>query len=304
MQDALLKACSFIAFIVLGYILKRVGIFKEHEKSVVTKILMYVTLPCSLVVSFASSSSGGLPVYAVIGLMCVFIPLLVNFITTYRYSKTDRAFMILNASGYNIGCFALPFIQTFFSANAVVTACMFDAGNAVFVTGGSYAFAHAALKLEGRKSLGYILKQLFSSIPFDTYILILLLSFAGIAVPQPVITVLKPAADANAFTAMFLIGLMLHLTVPRGKKSMIIKIIAFRTAFAFGFALLFYFCTPFSLETRSTLCLLAFAPASALSPIFSEKAGCDAGMSGFVNSVTILISLVFIMMLVLGMQGV
>ena len=303
MQNVLLKAFSFVIIIALGYILKHFGLFKEHEKSVLTRLLMNVTMPCALLVSFAGSAGSGLPVYAGIGALCTLSPLMLNFLLTFRHAKQDRAFCMLNASGYNIGCFALPFVQTFFSADAVVTTCMFDAGNAVLVTGGSYTITNATLKLEKSNSALLVLKRLFSSVPFDTYVVILILSFAGITLPQPLLTVLDPIAKANAFVAMFLIGMMLHLTVPKAKKGLVVRVVSTRIVFSLIFSLIFFFCTPFALETRQTLCLLAFAPASALAPIFSEKAGCDAGLSSFVNSITILISIAAMLALILSTQG-
>lgn len=55
-----------------------------------------------------------------------------------------QAFNIINFSGYNIGCFTLPFIQSFIGPAGVVATCLFDAGNSVMCTGATYSIAKAA----------------------------------------------------------------------------------------------------------------------------------------------------------------
>ena len=48
-------------------------------------------------------------------------------------------FYVFNLAGYNIGCFTLPFAQSFLGPFAVVATCMFDVGNSIMCTGGTYA---------------------------------------------------------------------------------------------------------------------------------------------------------------------
>ena len=53
MLDILMRAGSFIAIIVMGYLLKRIGFFKQEDFSVLSKIVIRITLPCAIVTSFA-----------------------------------------------------------------------------------------------------------------------------------------------------------------------------------------------------------------------------------------------------------
>ena len=53
MLDILVRAVCFVAIIILGYLLKRFGVFKEGDFRVLATITLKITLPASIVVSFA-----------------------------------------------------------------------------------------------------------------------------------------------------------------------------------------------------------------------------------------------------------
>ena len=53
MSDIIVRAGSFIAIVFLGYLLRRIGFFKKEDFGVISKIVMRITLPAALVVSFS-----------------------------------------------------------------------------------------------------------------------------------------------------------------------------------------------------------------------------------------------------------
>ena len=53
MLEILTRAGSFIAIIVLGYVLKRIGVFREEDFGVLSKICIRITLPAAIITSFA-----------------------------------------------------------------------------------------------------------------------------------------------------------------------------------------------------------------------------------------------------------
>ena len=53
MADILVRAGCFVAIIILGYVLKKIGVFKEQDFSVLSKVVMKITLPAAIVTSFA-----------------------------------------------------------------------------------------------------------------------------------------------------------------------------------------------------------------------------------------------------------
>ena len=49
MLDIIVRAGCFVAIIILGYVLKKIGVFKEQDFSVLSKVVMKITLPAAIV---------------------------------------------------------------------------------------------------------------------------------------------------------------------------------------------------------------------------------------------------------------
>lgn len=201
-------------------------------------------------------------------------------------------FLMLNCTGYNIGCFALPVIQGFFGAAAGVAACMFDIGNAVMMTGGAYALTSALLgiKAQGEAPVP-VWKRFLTSIPFDTYLLMLILAVAGILIPEGLDVYLAPAAQANSFLAMLMLGLLMKPLESRDGLGLLAGAVGLRLVYAAVSALLIVCFLPVEEEARQVLAVTVFAPVSALAPVYTEKFGGDGALAGFATSVTIVIGL-------------
>ena len=92
---------------------------------------------------------------------------------------------------YNIGAFTLPFVQNFLGAFGVVATCMFDTGNSIMCTGTSYTITKSVLHSEeGRLTPKVVVKRLFSSVPFDTYLIMLILVLFNIRLPEPILSLI------------------------------------------------------------------------------------------------------------------
>ena len=304
MLDVLLKAAGFVLAIALAYTLKRVGFFGPKDYQIVSKVVLNVTLPAAVIMRFASFTMDNRLLFVVLlGLACNLIAILAGRLLSGRRKGAERAFYMINTSGYNIGCFTLPYVQSFLGAFGVVVTCMFDVGNAVMCTGGTYALVSATTGAgEDKTTVKGTVKKLLSSVPFDIYMLMLILAVAGVHIPQALVTVATPIGSANGFLAMFMIGLMFDVKLDRAHLGMVAKILATRYVLAAGFAALFYFCMPFSLEIRQVLAILVFAPVGSLAPIFTEKCKGDPAVSSMTGSISIVISIVIITTLLSAMH--
>ena len=119
MEGVLIKVAAFVAIIVAGYCAGRSNSFGKRPGEVVSKIVFTFTLPCSVVHAFGSAQfTPQLLVLVPIGLACAFVPYVVAAIVSRRCERGDRVFYMLNICGFNIGCFALPYVQAlFFTGN-------------------------------------------------------------------------------------------------------------------------------------------------------------------------------------------
>ena len=56
--------------------------------------------------------------------------------------------MMLNGSGFNVGCFCFPVVQAFLGTGAIVPAAMFDIGNCVMVAAGTNVMTQTLLHIK------------------------------------------------------------------------------------------------------------------------------------------------------------
>ena len=296
MQDILIRAGCFIAIIFLGFILRIVGVFKEGDFRVLSTITLKITLPASIVVSFAQMEiDPSMLTIALLGFGGGVIYILVALMINAR-NRENRAFDVLNLPGYNIGLFAMPFVQSFLGPVGVVTTSLFDTGNAFICLGGSYGIA-SSIKAGKGFSIGRILKALLTSVPFLSYVVMIVLNLTGVKIPAAVLNFADIIKGANTFMAMLMIGVGFKLAASWKQLGHILKIVIVRYAVAAALGAVFYFLLPFELEIRKTLTLLAFAPIGSAVPAFTNELKGDVGLSSAVNSICIICSIVIMTVL-------
>ena len=301
MEDILIKAASYIAIILLGYILRRTGFFGPESFGVLSKIVIKITLPCAII-----SGNAGKPMdISLLSIMLLsfgagLIYMALGALAYRKKGKDAQAFAILNVPGYNIGAFAMPFTQNFLGPMGNVATSLFDMGNAVICLGG--AFGVAASVKEGRGlDLKRIGKGLVTSVPVMTIFIMVVLNLLHLTPPKPILSFATIVGNGNAFLAMFTIGVGFKLSGDRSQLGDIARILGIRYALAVVLALIFYFVLPFETEIRQALVILAFAPIGSAVPIFTGELKGDVGLSAAINSVAIVISIVIIVALLLVM---
>ena len=293
-MDYIFKPMSYVLVIMLGYLLKRAGFFGKDDHRLMGKIMVNITLPCTIIQAFDGfERDAKMFIIVGIGFICAFVPILLMYLTTGRVEKRLRAYRMLNIGGYNIGCFSLPLVQAFFGNTGVV---------AIMMTGGAYAMTSTLLRTGGeeRESIGDVLLKFVKSLPFDAYMMMILLAALGVKIPSVVFTLTRPAGQANAFVAMLMIGMMFE---PAGDRALLretARELVWRYLFAAASAALVFFCTPFELVVRQTLCIVCFAPLSSLAPIYTDRCHSDTALASFTNSVSIAVSLIVMLALGLG----
>ena len=126
-------------------------------------------------------------------------------------------------------------------------------------------------------------------------------SLLKIRVPSPIASLAEIMGNANAFLAMLMIGVGFKLSGDRSQIRKVVEILGLRYSVSIVLALAFYFGLPFSVEIRQALVLLVFSPIGSAIPAFTEKLGADAGLSSAINSISIICSIVFMVVLLIVM---
>lgn len=301
MGPILLKSSSFIFLIILGYVLKRKGFFGQLDYKIPVKMVLNITMPCAAIVSFASYTPDlSLLLATVLGFFMNCLMLTIAYFISRKYPRRTRAVWLNCVPSYNIGAFAMPFIQSFLSPASLVGTCLFDTGSALMCNGTTFAISRNIL--DGTKGLNLkrILHTLSRSVPFLAYFLLLIVSLTGITIPEVVVNFVTPMANANPFLAMFMVGMMLDLNIEKSLLKDIIGILVVRFGVAAIAAAAFFYLTPLPLEIRQALAVTVFAPIGMVSTALSTTAGGDPAVAAGANSLSIIICIPCIIGLLAG----
>ena len=264
--------------------------------------LFNLVLPCAIIYSFATNPHDSSMLWiSVFGFVVAFIPPVLIFLTTRYTPVQDRAFTMLNGSGFNIGCFCFPVVQAFLGTAAIVPAAMFDIGE--LRDGGGRHERHDAdpLHIQPGKTLdeqyqGHapvlpytkpkdrdarrlarhallrnVAKGFFGSIPFDTYLVMIVLMLANVKIPAVVATFVEPLANANSFVAMLMVGMLMDLPAGRDDVMKLLKIIGLRLPFGLLFAVCAWFVLPFGANVREAVVMCCLAPIAVFSTLFTDE---------------------------------
>ena len=301
MYDILIRAGCFVEIIILGFLLKKVGIFKDEDFSVLANVTLKITLPAAIITNFANKELDvSMLLLILVAIACGFVYIGLGFVLNLRNSKAKRAFEMLNLPGYNIGCFALPFVQTFLGPAGVMASCLFDVGNGLICLGG--AFSLASMVKDGSKfSLKRMVRTLSKSIPFICFVTMPILCLLRVPIPTPITTLTGTISNANAFCAMLMLGVGFKFTANKSQIGKIVWILGIRFGVAVILAALCYHFLPFAAEVRKAVVLLLFSPIGSAVPPFTAELKEDVGLSSAINSISIICSIVLMVALLMAM---
>lgn len=245
-MSALIQPITLLLIIAAGYLFKRFGLFGDRDYRVIQKAEFNLILPGAIIYSFATNPHDvSLLVVSAFAFVAALVPTLVMYVYSWRRPVVDRAFLMLNGSGYNVGCFCFPVLQSLIGPAALVPAAMFDVGNCVMVSAGTNVMTQTLLhiqpgrtlaeqgageaptlpytrpadrdarRLARRALLRNVVKGFASSPSFDTYVLMIVLMIAGVTLPEWLGTFCQPFSNANAFCSMLMVGMLMDLPASR-----------------------------------------------------------------------------------------
>ena len=288
----------FLFIIVLANLLKRVGVFKETEGKVLSQITLNITLPAAIIAGFNSiRMEYSLLIFILMGIAINVVQMAFAYLLMYKENNGLKSYALLNGATYNIGNFSFPFIQTLFGAPGLVIAALFDLGNALMTTGFTYSTA-ASVAGGQRPNSKDLMKKLFSSVPFVTYLVMLSLSLWDIQLPIFFSEWMQSIGKANPIIAMLMIGIMLDIHFEKGWLKHSIKMLGVRYLGAVVFSLAIYHFTDYSQMIKVTLILLFFSPISTIATAYTQKCTNNGKLSSFTTSISVVVSIISYMVLV------
>lgn len=303
MGEVFLWSGIYLATMLLGYVLKRLGVFKAEDKKFLADLIFYVTLPAMLASSFTGVTVDlWLLAAIVLGFLTNVLMVVVAMFNSRRKDAGMQALFILNGAGLNLGNITMPFLRNFYPTG-IPYMCMFDVGDAAISLGTTYALACMKLgeKSEGsrvRAAIGALLR----SVSFDTYLLMTVLTLLHIQLPAPLRTFLDFAGKSNGFLAMLLVGIGLELHLERKDLGNVVLLLAGRYTCGIVMALVIWFLIPAPLLMRQVLVLAVFSPAPSGGLIFTNKLKLRVEIASALTPITtiLMIPIMSAIMLMIG----
>lgn len=284
------KAGLLLTIIAAGYLLKRTHVLKADDAKVLSRVMIYLTLPAALISGFRNFSfQTEFLLLVVLALVCNLILLGLGLLLPRGRPLEERALYGLQLSSYNIGAFVLPFVQSFLPAEGLIGTSLFDAGNCPMNCGVSYALVLSVASGK-RISVRFVGRHLLQSPPFMTYMIMLLAQILQIRLPDVLFHLAEGISPANTILAMLLIGILLEPAVPKSYRIQAFRILTIRYFCNALFACIIWF-PPFSLILRQIAILSVMAPIPSMALIYSKKCGCNDAVCGLLSSLSLIISL-------------
>lgn len=290
MEEVLLKSGTLVFLIVLGYALKCIGLFKQEDSKLLSKIMIYVTLPAILINAMRDFRLDvNLLSMMFLNIAFCSVMAVVGWFAGKKEDPLSHAMYTVCSSGFNIGSFAMPFIQFILPAG-MTSVVMFDVGNSIMCCGGVYSVASMATHPEDKFSLKIVGKTLLHSFPFVLYMVLLGLNLLGVKFPEKIYQVADIVAGGNAVIVMLMLGILFEVKLTPKARRQVFEIVAIRVATGAVLALLAWLFLPLPLVQRQVLVLLLFCPITSMATVFCGKMDCDPDVYGTATSLTIPIS--------------
>lgn len=294
-----------IFIILIGYLIKKFKLFPQETGTVLSKLVMYITLPATILRVFLNSVLSRelfiLPfVSFFLGVFIFLIGFL--FVKNVNLDKRLKWTLLIGICGYNVGLFSYPFIKILYGDEGLLYMAMFDIGNSFIVFGLSYALSLIAEDGIKFNSLPIIFKKVILFFPLDIYIISLLLNLLNIKVPNLFINLISQLSLPNSPLALLTIGYFLDFRLNKEElKALIYGLtLRFLPGIVLSFLLFFLFSDSLIIRIISIGSLL---PAPLVVVIYSNEKKLNVKFASFYVSISILIGIIFLLLLTLWKGG-
>src|SRR5699024_4315697 len=156
-----------------------------------------------------------------------------------------------------------------------VIASLFDVGNSISAAGINYSIAKSVADKENKLTVKRVIKNMFSSIIFMTYLIMFIMRLFDFVLPSPIITFTSIVGQSNTFLAMLMIGIAFEIKIERSKIQKSVFNLGVRYIIAIIFSLLTYFLLPVSSIGKKVLTIMFFAPIAAMTTGFTQEINSD-----------------------------
>lgn len=297
MTALVLKVAPVLLIFVLGIILKKVRMFTEENADTFLKLVFYVSLPASILVSITNTKLSlefiFLPVSA-IGIIAV--SYVVARITGDWFKLPRPGFGVFLVGSMIINtALTFPFFLAVYGEQGFARATLFDFGNGLMAL--TLAYFVAVKYGSDNGQAGNIIRKFLGSTPLWALFIALTLNVTGVTLPEVVAELLKLLGSTLIPLYMISLGIRFNLRVVNLKA--LVSVIAIRMLL--GVLLGFIFVSLFRLEGLNRMVVLvgSSAPVGLTTLTFATMEKLDTEFAASLVSVSLMIGIMVMPLLLL-----
>ncbi|MBD3194979.1 MAG: AEC family transporter [Candidatus Lokiarchaeota archaeon] len=304
MADANYVFLLSLSIIVIGFIIKKIGLITEDDGKIIAKLVLNVTLPALILEVFSSIVI--YPNLVILPFLSIFYSLIIIafvFLLYRKYPLKLKGLLMMTSIGFNIGLFAYPMIRGIWGAEGMEYLIMFDLGNSfvIFLFAYSIGYIHSPnLKPEKEKiNLKAILKRLAKSVPLIVLFIALFINISGLSLPLFINDLLNILSRANMALTLLVLGIFINIQFEKQYWKEIAKVLITRYGFGLTFGVILYLLLPFGKVYNVVIMVALILPIGLTAIPFSVEFGYNEKITSTLVNLTNLISFGFMWLIVL-----
>lgn len=292
MTSPVRQALPIFGFVLVGFLLKQVGLIRLGDSQVIARLIINTTLPALIFLSIARANvaPSKLAVLALCGmLVSLGLSVISGSLAGYLgYERQIAGVVILGTMIINIGFFLFPVFQTVYGQEGISRLAAFDLGNSIVAH--SYGF-YLATRYGSRPPVGIWsgIKRILALPVLWAVLAGLVVNLTRVQIPPFLLKMLEPLAVANTPLAMITLGTFIQLRYPNWQPMALTVALRIGGGFLLGQALV-------GLANLHGLDRVAVSMGSAM-PIglavlvYSVNEGMDAEFAAGIISLSIIVGL-------------
>lgn len=277
-------------FFTLGYLFKRYFSYHENTGQILTRIILNVTLPATIILSTSNtkniSQSLYLPFIAIIIQLAMFI-VFYTLAGKLKLPETTESVFVTVPLISNTLLFLAPFFYLAYGDQGLTRVILYDIGNAImiyFIAQGIFIFnQHSRFNYAGS------VKAVLTSAPLWAFFIGLLLTALDVAIPEFLLKPLGVLKEVNVFFPMFVLGFYFRPTFDRIKFVLFTVFFRMFLGLPLGLAISFLFSNPLD---KLTVIMASCAPIGMMSLIFSAEYKKDTFFASSIVSYSMILGLI------------
>jgi len=284
-----------IIIITIGYLLKRFGVIREEEGSVLSKLILNLTLPAVVLQTVPHVAvSASLLYFPGLSLGYSSVMLGISFLVFRNREARIKGIALMCAVGFNTGLFAFPIIRAVWGTDGLQYIAMFDLANSFMLLGVNYVigdyYSKRAVGESASFGVRYVARNLARSTSLMSYLIALALALASIRLPRFIEGLLALPAQANSVLVFLLLGTYLNLKIDNTRTLLLVKLLLLRYGIGLCVGLLLYRLLPLPHLVRVIAATALILPVGMTVIPFSAKFRLDYRFASIVVNGTMVIS--------------